>query len=58
MPKPRFEGKPKGEQVSLLFVGDVMAHSPQVAKAKGVNNYDYRLRCGKSRNYTLVDPSV
>lgn len=41
MPKPRFEGKPKGEQVSLLFVGDVMAHSPQVAKAKGVNNYDF-----------------
>lgn len=40
-PPPQFESVPRPERVELLFVGDVMAHSPQVAAAKCSMGYDF-----------------
>lgn len=40
-PPPQFESVPRPERVEFLFVGDVMAHSPQVTVAKRGNGYDF-----------------
>ena len=42
-PKPiRFSATEPPKRVELLFVGDVMAHSPQLAAAKRGNDYDFK----------------
>ena len=42
-PKPiRFLTTEPPKKVELLFVGDVMAHSPQLAAAKRGNDYDFK----------------
>lgn len=39
--KPAFKALPKPERVSIIFAGDVMMHTPQIAKAKRDNGYDF-----------------
>ena len=39
--KPAFKSLPKPERVSIIFAGDVMMHTPQIAKAKRNNGYDF-----------------
>ena len=39
--KPAFKALPKPERVSIIFAGDVMMHTPQIAKAKRDNVYDF-----------------
>ena len=39
--KPQFERSEPNPRATLLFVGDIMCHAPQIAKAKGVNGYDF-----------------
>lgn len=42
-PKPiRFSATEPPKRVELLFVGDVMAHSPQLTAAKRGNDYDFK----------------
>ena len=39
--KPAFKALPKPERVSIIFAGDVMMHTPQIAKAKRDDRYDF-----------------
>lgn len=40
-PVPEPEPEPAADSARLLFIGDVMSHSPQVAAAKRPDGYDY-----------------
>ena len=39
---PQFPTTEPPKRVELIFVGDVMAHSPQLAVAKRGNDYDFK----------------
>ncbi len=40
-PKPVVDEDPIIRAAQLIFIGDVMSHSPQVAAAKTADGYDY-----------------
>ena len=40
--KVLFKSKPQPDSVKLLFIGDIMAHTPQIVKAKRVSGYDFK----------------
>ena len=40
--KVYFERKPLSESVKLLFLGDIMAHTPQLIKAECVGGYNFK----------------
>ena len=39
--KPEFSPQSPPEKVRIVFAGDVMMHTPQIQRAKGVSGYDF-----------------